>query len=354
MKKALLLAAILINFSISYAQEPGHGGYFIPDSLITYDNNGIEAGSCASPDGAMNVIGTPPSGYAWLQTNGYCNPGSYGNTGTVCWTFTLTLPDVDINSGWSGSGCVNYAFGPFNLYTCAPACTFIGSGLSFTGLTPGQCYTFCMGYDSWGGGPGCTGFDDFCPYYIESGVMPVEYLSFTGESTGNKNTLKWATASETGNDYFTLERSMDGSDFEAISTVNGAGSSTTINNYEAVDNNPVKGNNYYRLKQTDYDGKFEYTTTIAIKCFKDDQLIINGIYPNPNSGEFVIEMELAKPLEMEIQLLNVIGQAVYKEDMGRVSGAYQKQLDLKALAKGIYTLQLTSEEGTYTRKLMIE
>lgn len=79
-----------------------------------------------------------------------------------------------------------------------------------------------------------------------------------------------------------------------------------------------------------------------------------NIFPNPNKGEFVIEMELAKPQEMELELLNVIGQLVYKEGLGKVSGAYQKQLDLNNLAKGIYTLQLTSEEGTTTRKLMIE
>ena len=78
------------------------------------------------------------------------------------------------------------------------------------------------------------------------------------------------------------------------------------------------------------------------------------LFPNPNSGQFVIEMELAKPLELELELLNVIGQAVYKESLGKVSGVYQKQLDLKALAKGIYTLQLISEEGTVTRKIILE
>lgn len=79
-----------------------------------------------------------------------------------------------------------------------------------------------------------------------------------------------------------------------------------------------------------------------------------SIYPNPNSGEFTIEMELSQPQQMELELLNVIGQVVYKEGLGKISGAYQKQLDLNGLAKGIYTLQLTSEEGTTTRKIILE
>ena len=78
------------------------------------------------------------------------------------------------------------------------------------------------------------------------------------------------------------------------------------------------------------------------------------LYPNPSEGEFTIEMELAQPLEMELELFNALGQVIHSESLGRVSGTYQKQLSLKALAKGIYSLQLTSEEGTTTRKLMIE
>jgi hypothetical protein len=66
------------------------------------------------------------------------------------------------------------------------------------------------------------------------------------------------------------------------------------------------------------------------------------------------QMELSQPLEMKMALFNALGQVIHSEDLGRVSGTYQKQLSLKALAKGVYTLQLVSEEGTTTRKLMIE
>jgi len=143
------------------------------DTALHYDFSLSErAGSCASPDGAMNVTLITPPDYAWLQTNGYCNPAAYGSPVTVCWTFTTASTSVTINSGWS-STCINANFGPFTLYNAA--CVSIGTGLTFTGLTIGGSYTWCMAASTFGG-PGCTGFIDFCPYFFNNSMLPVSLI----------------------------------------------------------------------------------------------------------------------------------------------------------------------------------
>lgn len=95
-------------------------------------------------------------------------------------------------------------------------------------------------------------------------ALPIELISFTGTTQNNVNTLMWATASERNNAYFTLERTANGTDFEVIANINGSGNSQTMNEYTVIDPIYNESINYYRLKQTDYDGKFKYTDLISI------------------------------------------------------------------------------------------
>lgn len=95
-----------------------------------------------------------------------------------------------------------------------------------------------------------------------SPAMPVTWLSVTAESK-NKNVLvSWGTASEINNDFFTVEKSSDGQYWEEIRTVSGSRNSSTEKWYEFVDENPLPGINYYRIKQTDFDGKFSYSKVV--------------------------------------------------------------------------------------------
>ena len=258
MKKLIVLIGMVVSGSL-FSQTITH---------ITLEEYGKpiymspKAGSCGSPDGPMNSIGGPPASYAWLQANGYCNPASYGTNPTVCWTFTPTSSSVTINSGYSTTGCANIGFGPFTLYN--NSCTNIGSGLSFTGLTPGLQYTWCMTGSAWGGGPGCIGFTDFCPYFTNNTVLPIILDYFKGESIEDYNYLSWATWSETNNSYFTLEKSNDAKNWEVIDTQSGAGTSNEHNLYNYLDYEVTVGAIYYRLSQTDFDGLTEYFKIITL------------------------------------------------------------------------------------------
>lgn len=223
----------------------------------------LKAGSCGSPDGAVNpTIITPPS-YAWLQTNGYCNPNTYGQTPTVCWTFTPTSSSVTINSGFS-TDCGSYTFNSFNLYDAS--CSLVGTGTNFTGLTIGVTYTWCMSGNTWNAWwqPACTGFTDFCPYFFNNSTLPIELIEFDGYNKDNVNNLYWATASEINNDYYIIENSIDGYVWTTIGTMDGAGNSNTGIVYDFEHDTNRDTVNYYRLTQVDFDGQQETFKIISI------------------------------------------------------------------------------------------
>ncbi|HKR07059.1 MAG TPA: SBBP repeat-containing protein, partial [Bacteroidia bacterium] len=125
------------------------------------------------------------------------------------------------------------------------------------------------------------GDDSYIMKFGPPAPLPVELVYFKAECNENKNILlKWQTASETNNDYFSIERSNDGDDFETIGIENGAGNSTTITSYSFVDDAPLEGISYYRLQQTDYNEKTSFSKVIALHnyCNKVNDLFI---YPNP-------------------------------------------------------------------------
>ncbi|MCX6274393.1 MAG: FG-GAP-like repeat-containing protein, partial [Bacteroidetes bacterium] len=99
--------------------------------------------------------------------------------------------------------------------------------------------------------------------------LPVELISFSGEPLGKEVLISWSTASEINNEYFTIERSRNGIDFQIVGEVNGAGNSTQTLKYEYLDHQPYPGINYYRLKQTDVDGAFKYSELIVVKLGND-------------------------------------------------------------------------------------
>ena len=145
-------------------------------------------------------------------------------------------------------------------------------------------------------------------------VLPIELSYFKGNKESNSVNLKWETLSEKNNNYFEIERSINGLEFETLSTINGSGNSNTPLNYSYVDYNPNIGINYYRLKQVDYDGKFEYFKIISIEFGIEDDFIL---HPNPNNGEFTIRTDKI------ITILNSLGQSVkFKKDIYNIKIDY--------------------------------
>lgn len=179
----------------------------------------------------------------------------------------------------------------------------------------------------------------FGPWAIasEASPLPIELISFTATVIDNKEVLcNWITATEINNDYFTVERSRNGNEFEEVGKVDGAGNSTSVLNYSLTDYKPYHGISYYRLKQTDFNGDYSYSQVVAVKIFEDASDIL--IYPNPSNGIFnIIKNNMATPIELF--MYDMEGRLVWKDRLTDGS----MQIDIRNFGKGIYNLQSAAE-----------
>lgn len=103
--------------------------------------------------------------------------------------------------------------------------------------------------------------------------LPIELLSFSGENYGEYNLLKWLTATEINNDFFTLEKSIDGVSFEIVGYVDGAGNSTINKSYSLIDDNPYNSLTYYRLRQTDFNNDSELSELITVSRLTNNKTL---------------------------------------------------------------------------------
>ncbi|MFH0864555.1 MAG: T9SS type A sorting domain-containing protein [Bacteroidota bacterium] len=116
------------------------------------------------------------------------------------------------------------------------------------------------------------------------GTLPVELTDFTAIADDEGVNIAWQTASETNNDFFTIEKSTDGLTFVNTAVVDGAGNSNSLQNYSVKDYYPYDGVSYYRLKQTDYDGQYSYSSVVAV-VFEDKNGRSIIIFPSPSSSD---------------------------------------------------------------------
>lgn len=166
--------------------------------------------------------------------------------------------------------------------------------------------------------------------------LPITLLDFRASVfESNKVRLAWETGSETNNDYFTLERSHDGSLWEMITTIKGAGNSSDLRKYQYVDGAQEYGTIYYRLKQTDYDGKFAYSKLVNISITSDQNSPL-VIYPNPTNGLITL---FGSNIEVKsISVFNSAGQDVSNQTAIKQERNPQVSVDLSSLPYGFYFL----------------
>ncbi|MBK6443843.1 MAG: T9SS type A sorting domain-containing protein [Bacteroidetes bacterium] len=162
-----------------------------------------------------------------------------------------------------------------------------GYGSAFTGTVySGCCPSYSQGCHLLNGGSagGISGLG----YGMSdpAGPLPIELISFDAIPTNQTVKLSWVTATETNNDYFTIERSQEGTEWKELQIVQGGGNSTSYLSYENTDHHPLNGTSYYRIKQTDYDGT---TTTSDAKTVKMNLGKLFSIYPNPACSQIIVQ-----------------------------------------------------------------
>jgi hypothetical protein len=176
-----------------------------------------------------------------------------------------------------------------------------------------------------------------------SAALPIELLSFKANLKNNVVELHWQTATETNNDYFVIERSVDGKVWESIDTIKGAGTSLTLLNYLLVDENPLSGTSYYRLKQVDFDQKFSYSD-IAVVNFEGIKIV--DLFPNPSEGNFNLLINSSIEASIDLTIYNAIGQMIKTQAMQITKGANTLHAQFEA-SNGKYLITVKSTDGAY-------
>lgn len=201
---------------------------------------------------------------------------------------------------------------------------------------------------------GLTSFSEFGIRETEGATgLPVELTTLSVTAKDQKVYIDWATAVEINNKEFTVERSEDATNFEPVTTVPGAGNSSVLNEYSAIDNDPLLGTSFYRLKQIDYDSKFKYSDILPVTVMSAIKTEFS-IYPNPNKGSF--KVEVTTPLEeVELQIMNSFGQLVHVEQIVDVTGKAIVDLNMgNLLPAGIYFVKMNVGKDTFIKQMMIE
>lgn len=177
-------------------------------------------------------------------------------------------------------------------------------------------------------------------------LIPVTWEFFKVSSNDHSVNLTWQTASELNNDYFLVERSSDGHQYKEIAQIAGNGTTNTVSKYSFQDVSPVQGRNYYRLKQVDADGHFQYSEIRSI-----DVKVISSItiFPNPVKHTLIVDGLPDRP-NGNVQIINSTGKSIQQMELLNIESQYI--IDLKHLPKGIYFLLIAFENQKQTYRFI--
>jgi hypothetical protein len=297
----------------------------------------------------------PPSNYSAA----ICAGGTwYSNENTIYYSFTPTTTaatlEIDGIACNDGSGGGISQFGVWE--TCAAvnlaptgANGFLGcvvgtSPLSLTGLTVGQTYYIVVD-----GNAGSLCSWDFAA--TGGIVLPIDLLDFTAELIENKRVnLDWVTTTEINNDFFTIERSADGIVYEVVGIVSGSGNSNMIKSYDLVDETPYKGLSYYRLKQTDFDGKYTYSQVVDVNVKDAFENVI--VFPNPVKGPSNLSFEAIQDGLINLSVYDVSGREVMNMNHSVKQGNNTIELETSLLRSGMYFLKFENSNGKVNVKFI--
>jgi hypothetical protein len=271
--------------SIAFAGNDGGGGGGAGGSIVLEVNTWNITGGCPL------IVESNGGDGGDVNSGATHGGGGGGGQGVVFYSSTTPTTNVTTNTNNGAGGCDNNS---------SPCNSQAGSG----------------------GGADGDGVQDML-----TGPLPIELLKFEGYLNNDHVDLFWSTMSETDNDYFSVEHSINGIEWNRVAKVDGAGNSNQELQYSAAHDEPNLGVNYYRLRQTDFNGTYTYTDPISI-LFEEDHLVI---YPNPANTE----LNIYKPGigNFELTVYNSLGQEVNLE-----LDAYEDmmQVDVERLENGVY------------------
>ncbi|RYZ48651.1 MAG: T9SS type A sorting domain-containing protein [Sphingobacteriales bacterium] len=178
--------------------------------------------------------------------------------------------------------------------------------------------------------------------------LPVKLMSFNAARAQSVVLLEWATASEKNNAVFEVERSRDGRTFEQIGKEAGNGNTNSVHKYSFRDGQPLADITYYRLKQIDFDGKFEYSPVRAVDGGARSLEPVKA-YPNPTSGLIRVELPEGTADDATVTIVSVTGQTVFSGTARSISS--NQQIDMGRFTSGMYILNINSNNQTQSLRI---
>lgn len=311
--------------STTWASSPVTGGTFVSgNGPGTYTDSYIPAGTYLPMQTFNNLVGCPLNGN---------------------WTITVT-DNISSDNGYIFNWDINFNAALVTAASFTPtivsqgwvaATTLSSTGATTANVTPTNQGTPCFNYsvtDNFG----CTYTQPQCITVNCGTSMPVGLVSFEATALNNNVVrLNWETSSEQNNDYFVIERSVSGEDgWEAIATVDGAGNSETPKDYTDVDNMPLNGISYYRLRQVDFNGqeRVHEMESVYIDAVGMGDLVI---FPNPATGLVTLKGDIVSL--STFKLLNAMGQDIRMNVSSYKQGDGSLVLDVSSLRAGVYIVK---------------
>ncbi len=178
-------------------------------------------------------------------------------------------------------------------------------------------------------------------------VLPVEITRFEAETVNEKIKLSWTSEVEVNSDYYTIEKSTNGNDFFFFRNINGAGNSNTNINYTLVDDEPAIGTNYYRLKQTDLNGKSKYYAQRKADYFPSETIF--KIIQQENSLKIIVATE--QQSNGKIILTNLLGENLFYKTFRFEKGSNEVILNFSKRDSKVFFVNVSINEKVYTKAL---
>ncbi|MEO6684212.1 MAG: T9SS type A sorting domain-containing protein [Ginsengibacter sp.] len=279
------------------------------------------------------------------------NAQSSLNVSGKCINGTITLPSIDSVNGkiaYQGNGTVlgfpditvsvYWLPAPDNLWVLDfDGQPYFASSCNST-LPPGSSNTPCPWTEV--SGTTCTGSS----LTITGNVaLPVTFINFTAQNINGKALLSWKTSAEINNKGFEIQRSKDGINWSSIGFVEGKGNSSIENSYHFNDVTPFPANNFYRLVQYDFNGRFSISEVVNVEIPKGRYYSLGN---NPGKGIYRLDIRSADDVKISVE--DLMGRRIILKKLQR--GVHQ--LDIRNHAPGTYLLRLSIGNQTFTEKLI--
>lgn len=283
------------------------------------------------------------------------------NNGVAVCLDGTTAKTTDGGTNWSVTPVTGAAFRyvvnvpNLNLYMAVGSngsSWYSSDGVNWTALSTGTTQTL-FGIDAtanyaWACGNGGTILRFSGP------PLPVELTSFTATLEKEGVRLAWTTASELNNHGFEIQRSADKSNFTTIGFVKGQGSSTQIQNYSFIDRNAFEGKYFYRLKQIDFNGLYNFSDVIEVDVRSIDNFALEQNYPNPFNPSTLIGYVLKEKSSVRLSVHNIIGEelaVLVNEDQEK--GYHSVNFNASNLPSGVYLYKLQAGDFTAMKKMIL-